>query len=428
MPDSRLDALLAKLVEETISPQEIAELEVLLKGNSQAQTRYLHYLDLHSELEGASPLRARAGSTSGPHRFALSPTGGLAAAAAVMIVAALLTGFLFWGSSREKPVARLVDLNGPIAWMPDGSDEYQHLYEMDIGIPLISGTFETFAAGTWAKVEFSDGSSVEISGHAALKLSDLENGKTIHLRKGQLSVDAVPQLPDKPMRLTTPAAEMVVLGTQFNVAANSFSTQLTVNEGVVRIKRLADGKVLNVTAEHFAIAALEQDEPFEAQRQKRFADTWKSQLPRDAVMGTWREGAVRALTHLYRGDRNDPGPVPPVLLHTVVLDPSRGDFPPVLAHEDSRLRFRGRLERDHRVIFGVTTYLPRGGFSGKYSVPREIEVGEDGEFEVELSIQDYRRSKKCFPESPVGHEIHHFWILTLTEEAGLEILGGELLR
>lgn len=427
MPDSRLDVLLARLVEETISSEELMELEALLDGNQEAQQRYLHYLGLHSQLVESRGVRMKESVTSGGFSGIALPSWVMAAAAAVFVALLSLAVFL-WATTREKTIARLADLNGPIAWMPDGSDGYQHLDEEDIGLSLAAGTLEAFAAGGWAKFEFLDGTSLEVSGHAALKISELKNGKTIHLRKGELSMDVVPQPADEPMRITTPAADLVVLGTQFNVAVSSFSTQLTVNEGDVQIMRLTDGQVLNVPAEHFAVAALEHDAPFEAHRRKRFADTWKSELPRDAVMGTWREDAVLAHTHLWRGDRNDPDPVSPVLLHTVVLDPSRCDFPPVMAHQDSRLRFRGRLEQDHRVIFGFTTYHPRGGFSGKYSVPRQIVVDENGEFEVELNLQDYRRSKACFPVSPAGHEIHQFWILTVTEDAGLEIFSGELLR
>ena len=65
------------------------------------------------------------------------------------------------------------------------------------------------------------------------------------------------------------------------------------------------------------------------------------------------------------------------------------------------------LERNHQVIFGFTTYHPRGGFSGKYSVPRDIVVSENGEFEVELKIQDYSRFKTSNPASSVTVRIQN---------------------
>ena len=51
MPDGNLDSLLARLVDETITPTEFQELEQQLGNNLDAQRRYLHYLDLHADLQ-----------------------------------------------------------------------------------------------------------------------------------------------------------------------------------------------------------------------------------------------------------------------------------------------------------------------------------------------------------------------------------------
>ena len=61
MPDLNLDTLFARLVDETISPTEFQELERQLENNPDAQRRYLHYLDLHAELEsvGEAPVMQR---------------------------------------------------------------------------------------------------------------------------------------------------------------------------------------------------------------------------------------------------------------------------------------------------------------------------------------------------------------------------------
>ena len=69
MPDqaanhSRLDSLLARLVEEILTPDEFAELETLLDGNPDAQRRYWRYLALHGELESFEPVLQQAGAPS----------------------------------------------------------------------------------------------------------------------------------------------------------------------------------------------------------------------------------------------------------------------------------------------------------------------------------------------------------------------------
>ena len=53
-PDTdRLNHLLARLVDETIEANELAELETLLDENSEAQDHYFHYLGLHNDLQSS---------------------------------------------------------------------------------------------------------------------------------------------------------------------------------------------------------------------------------------------------------------------------------------------------------------------------------------------------------------------------------------
>ena len=47
---SDLDQLLARLVDGEATGDDIAALEKLLDGNADAQRRYVHYVDLHTEL------------------------------------------------------------------------------------------------------------------------------------------------------------------------------------------------------------------------------------------------------------------------------------------------------------------------------------------------------------------------------------------
>ncbi|MEY5025075.1 MAG: hypothetical protein RLZZ244_603 [Verrucomicrobiota bacterium] len=56
-PDDRLHALLARLVEETLLPEEQEELERRLASDPDARKRYVHYLDLHAELQASFTLR-----------------------------------------------------------------------------------------------------------------------------------------------------------------------------------------------------------------------------------------------------------------------------------------------------------------------------------------------------------------------------------
>lgn len=417
MPDfASLDPLLSKLVEESITAEELAELESLLDGDREAQLRYLSYSMLHANLRDARPhLRGAGGGaavSAAAGRRSWRPLAALLGAAAALAV--VLAFFLKPDPREPTRVASLIDLNGPIAWTEGGVGEIRHLKEEDIGENLPSGRLEAFAAGTWAKFELSDGTTLEVSGHSVLSFSDGE----IDLRRGDLSVDA-----KSPIRLKTPSAEIEVLGTQFNVGAHSTSTRVTVNEGLVRIRRLADGQLLDVPANHFAIVALERESEFRARPRKKFAETWTCSLRRDMLRGDLKGGAIHAHTHLWQGGPDHPEPA--ILLHTIVLDPSAGGLPPVLVSEGARLRFRGKVEREIPVGFGFTTYRAGGGVSGKYSVMRKIPAGK---FEIELPVEDYVRTRDIFPESSIGQEIHYLWIQTVEEDAGLLIRAAELVK
>ena len=240
MPDqegggTRLDTLLARLVDETISAGELEELEVALEGDREAQRRYLHYLGLHSDLDAsaAPPVAPLTPSDGGRRWWAVGL--GISAAAAVVFAAAL------WFQRPERApadagaIAHIVELNGSIAWTGDGGEVVDVLRAGD---PLGGGTLEALAANSWVDIEFKDGSRVAVSGHSVVTFSQGDAGKLIRLRRGDLSVEAAPQPEGKPLRLMTPSAEAEVLGTQFNVTADSFSTLVSVNEGVVRVKRL----------------------------------------------------------------------------------------------------------------------------------------------------------------------------------------------
>ena len=158
----------------------------------------------------------------------------------------------------------------------------------------------------------------------------------IRLREGDLFLDVSPQPEGKPMRVITPSAEAVVLGTQFNVSASPLSTSLTVNEGNVQVTRLADGSVQEVKADHRVIAALEHESPFQASPRGDSVRIWKSEFPRDVRQGSLGFGAegrpneLHAEAHLFRGDYGET--IDPVLLTLrwlglVVVKCSQSSFP-----------------------------------------------------------------------------------------------------
>ena len=51
----------------------------------------------------------------------------------------------------------------------------------------------------------------------------------------------------------------------------------------------------------------------------------------------------------------------------------------------------------------------------------------EGQFEMELSLDEIPRMKESFPGSPAGQELGWVWIQTVREDAGLEVMSVELI-
>lgn len=112
----------------------------------------------------------------------------LAAVAALVVV-----GFGWWG--RDVP---------PPATVPESA-----------GLRLADGSVITVLSGT---------ANVDVQGRVVLP-------------EGEIDVAAVPQVPGRPLVLTTPEAEAVVVGTRFRLASRAGRTELRVAEGTVLLRR-----------------------------------------------------------------------------------------------------------------------------------------------------------------------------------------------
>lgn len=437
MNDDQGGELLQRYFLGTITEDEMAELDRRLQDDGDLRGRFAAAARLDTNLREAASSSAH--ESQEPKVASLQARRhvliGLASAAVLLLGAVLFMQFrpapvLEESGGTAATILRIAELNGGVTWIADGSQVEEHPV---VGAELTGGTLEVSSLDSSAEVIFGDGSSIWISGPAVVTFSDGDAGKLIRLREGDLSLDVSPQPPGRPMRVSTSSAEAVVLGTQFNLSANSSSTSLAVNEGRVRVTRLADGSVQEVEADHQVVAALEGESKFVARPRGEHVRIWKSELPRDARQGKWSPGAgtgpgtLRAVAHLFRGDHGDE--IDPILLHTAVVGPSIGAIPPVLLTEGARFRIHGRLKRSFRVSFGFGTHHARGGFSGKFDTQREIDVAQDGagRFELELSLGEFSRLRSRFPESPVGHELVWFWIQTPKKNVGLEVFSVELI-
>ena len=427
MKDEHFEDLCNRYFLGTISAEEMAELDRYLKESQDHRVKFAAKARLDTNLrDAASSFEKKQGAEISTFLGRPKWQWAMRAAAAIVLIA--LVASLFYPESKTENIARIADLNGAVTWIADGEQAEGRL---EIGNELTGGTLEVSSLDSWAELVFEDGSSVWVSGPAVVTISDGGAGKMIRLREGDLSLDVSPQPEGKPMRVITPSAEAVVLGTQFNVSASPLSTSLTVNEGSVQVTRLADGSVQEVKADHRVIAALEHESPFQASPRGDSVRIWKSEFPRDVRHGSLGFGAegrpneLHAEAHLFRGDHGET--IDPVLLHSAVVGPRGRKMQPVLLSKGARFRIRGHLEKPYQVNLGFGTHHARGGLSGKFSLKRKLEPDQEGWFDVEVALEDFVRMRSRFVESPAGHELVWLWVQTHRKDVGLSLSSVELL-
>ena len=110
-------------------------------------------------------------------------------------------------------------------------------------------------ANAYANVALPDGTRIDVKPRTAIRqIADNENGKRIVLSAGSLDASVAKQLPDRPLIIETPNAELKVIGTKFSVLAAAASTRLDVREGKVRLTRTADNAAVEVTSGQYVLA------------------------------------------------------------------------------------------------------------------------------------------------------------------------------
>ncbi len=240
-----LDALLGRLVDGELSPDDEARLNEILRDKPEAREEYHAYLDVHEGLQEqlAIPDFSAMDGVIGPKPKPsyLRPLRAMAA----LVVIGLFINFLVQETAQPpvakkraevKSIAKIKGLSGSLIYTGDRGIMRKDLKEGDF---LEGGTIEGMTPAAWFELEFSDGSTVMISGNSMLTFSD-DGQKKLRLKEGGFSANVKPQPKDRPMLVQTRTAMFEVLGTCFSVDADPTAAILTVTEGRVRATRLSD--------------------------------------------------------------------------------------------------------------------------------------------------------------------------------------------
>lgn len=447
--DPQARAFLRNVAEQAVVVADMHRME--LSGQKEANARLVR----------VSGQRSTDGQTKIPRSRRARWRWAMATVAVVLIAAVY-----FLRPIEKSAIATITDAGGALRWTGDGG---QVTSELQIGLPLGGGTLESLSADSWVGIEFRDGSSVTISGQSVLTISQRAR-KQLYLRRGRLSARVTPQPAGKPMLVHTPTAELEVLGTQFNVEAESSATVLAVNEGSVRLKRLTDGKVIEVPAEFQAYTSIDEQNGLTLTSRRSATYSWQGDLTRDVICGKWvselevvaailkkavvsgtmteakaiaeykaaadlgdERGVLYATPWLVKHSKSG---TEANVSHLVVMKVARRQKGPVLIDGGSKFRVRGRVEPSSaHVTFGFTAHALGGGFAGKYSTTRAVKVANvGGDFDIEIPLSEFHSmanakspSKKQWATSPVGQELVEWWCSTTGRNVSLAVTHVEFL-
>lgn len=274
MKNSKLVTRIGAWLDGRISGAESEALQQELRDSVEARTIFNRYSELDATIrevadtEGIGAFsQARGSSVAIPKRATSYYVKSSLVIAALIIVA--FTAVLYVQDVETgRSIARVTGVNGTLTWTGNGGKIVQGAGStqtgtrwsnvLSEGAELPGGTIEGMAPDSWFELEFHDGSTGMISGDSILTFSD-QGQKELRLKRGRFSADVKPQPEGKPMLIHTPSAVLKVLGTQFDIEAKAESTTLYVREGKVQVRRVYDGRTVDVLANHRLVATADSD-------------------------------------------------------------------------------------------------------------------------------------------------------------------------
>jgi ferric-dicitrate binding protein FerR (iron transport regulator) len=263
MSDSNIEQRIGAWLDGRISEAESETLQQELRESAEARATFNRFAQLDTvirevaDTEGVGAISQASGTSVSISKPSASLYFRTSLAIALGILIALTATLYFQFANSNRSIARIKSLSGSLIWIGNGgqivqgsgSQQSQTRWSNALSeeAELPGGTIEGTAPDSWFELEFHDGSTAMIFGDSILTFSD-QGQKQLRLKQGRFSASVVPQPVGEPMLIHTPAADLKVVGTQFDVNSGPESTMLYVREGIVQILRMSDGKTIDVPA------------------------------------------------------------------------------------------------------------------------------------------------------------------------------------
>jgi len=274
MKNSKLVTRIVAWLDGRISGAESEALQQELRDSVEARAIFNRYSELDATIrevadtEGVGAFSQVSGSSVAIPKRATSYYVKSSLVIAALIIVAFTAVLYVQDVETGRSIARVTGVNGTLTWTGNGGKIVQGAGStqtgtrwsnvLSEGAELSGGTIEGMAQDSWFELEFHDGSTGMISGDSILTFSD-QGQKKLRLKQGRFSADVKPQPEGKPMLIHTPSAVLEVIGTEFEVEVKAESTTLYVREGKVQVRRVYDGRTVDVLANHRVVASADSD-------------------------------------------------------------------------------------------------------------------------------------------------------------------------
>jgi ferric-dicitrate binding protein FerR (iron transport regulator) len=434
MDRTLLDALLVRYADGKLDEAGLDVLHRELTENPDAseQLRFIaeqaFALGESRRLQPVSAVQLAATEIGAPARRGFPRWLAGAAAAASAAAAVAVCSLLFFRSAGVADLLIVEEASGAVEWL--GTDGARRtLFSAEMALP--PGTLDLATDTAMAKVRFADGTRIVLSGPAEVEFGE-QQGKRVRVRHGKLNAEVSKQPAGQPMQVLTPTADLLVVGTAFSVDVQARTTGLNVTEGLVRMRRLADGTEAEVRPGQRLVCSLDPSVKlvphFAVPASPRWTADFSTQPER--LNGVWivpspeyPKGALGSQPLVAK--KFPDGRV--TIHHGIILESSTGL---ALLVPESIIRLRLRTKQDAALQLIVGLHRGRGEYAGNFELsPIPCRASEDGKWQdFSFPLSKFLFTQPKFPALPAESTLAKIILTTFQADAGLELLEMEISR
>lgn len=432
------ETLLLRYLDGALSESEKRELEAWLRGDPEARA----WLREIAEQAVAMGDLARTRELQAPQvvreeRFHFPNVSWLALAACLVVLGVVAAWWLHPSTRALPMLVEVVELDGPMSW--SGADaEWRHT--LSRGERLPAGTLQADGEGATAQIRFDDGSVITLGGESELSFHEQDHQKRLWLRRGSMSAQVQPQPKGRPMLVRTATAEAEVVGTVFSLSARPDDTLLTVDQGLVKLKRLTDGHSIDVPAQSSALARLDDAEKLGASSTPPALAEWRFDFANTVPPARWRgvwnstpEGGRMVASPYVAGRRADLRTTTHfgVSVRAAYLDPPLK----LQARDDSVIRYRLKQDIPAPLQVMLLTSKNGGGYGGNFECRlsvNDLHPDPDGWCDVVVPLSEFkpvdpRKNVRVDHPTAVGNILDCVLLSSFQEDTKLTVSSFELL-